>query len=196
MDRTVWFDSHTMIAPTWLLPRWLGLTLRQYAVLERVVRATYFGSSTISQHTIADDLGISYSTVRDSVADLVAFGMLRRLPACSGGPTPPIKVELDILACLTRAQERGYDSAAALRAQIRQRMGNAGIAAATADRVIDSMLEVHGRDLAGLYQVLRAWHVRHMEQTRIPITDPDEIQLRTDLSTFLPPTPPRQPRRQ
>lgn len=195
MDRTVWFESQTMIAPTWLLPRWLGLTLHQHAVLERVIRATYFGSSTISQHTIAVDLGISYAGVRNCVAELVSCGVLRRLPV-PPGPTPPIKVELDILACLTRAQERGYDSVAALRAQIRQRMGNAGITAATADRVIDSMLEVHGRDLAGMYQVLRAWHVRHMEQTRIPITDPDEIQLRTDLSTFLPATPPRQPRRQ
>ena len=194
MDRTVWFEAHTSIAPSWLLPRWLGLNLYQYAVLERIVRATYFGAAAISQHTIATDLSISYSHARDCVDELVHFRLLRRLPAPTKGPTPPLHVALDMLVCLERAQERGYDSATALRSQIKQRMGAAGITAATADRVIDSMLELHGNDLPGLYSVLRAWHVTRLDQNNVAVTDPDEIQLRRDISTYLPPIPPNQRR--
>lgn len=186
MDRTVWFDSKTVILPDWFTPKHLGVTMHQYVVLLWIVSGTRFGLCSAKTSELQAQTGVSKSEIYRVLPELAEIGLIQIV-----GSDPRYLVP-DMYAMLERAATNGYDSAAAITAALVKRMTDqhTGIGIdVDEDRALMYVRQLQtalGGGLHGLYQALRAWHVQSMDARKIPIDDPDELDLLDEIRKINP----------
>lgn len=186
MDRTVWFDSKTVILPDWFTPKHLGVTMHQYVVLLWIVSGTRFGACSAKTSELQAQTGVSKSEIYRVLPELAEIGLIQIVGA------DPRYLVPDMYAMLARAATNGYDSAAAITSALVKRMTDqhTGIGIdvdeARALLYVRQLQTALGGGLHGLYQALRAWHVQSMDARKIPIDDPDELDLLDEIRKINP----------
>lgn len=186
MDRTVWFESKTVIIPDWCCPAYLGIDVYDYAVLLQILSTARFGPSEVTHAQLRTTTGIARSKLYDITKHLASIGLIQIVGA------DPRYLVPDMYAMLERAATNGYDSAAAITSALVKRMTDqhTGIGIdvdeARALLYVRQLQTALGGGLHGLYQALRAWHVQSMDARKIPIDDPDELDLLDEIRKINP----------